>query len=95
MPHASQVCRWLDANEIFREQYARARERQADTLFDQILTIADEEKEDVQRSRLRVDARRWMAGKMRPKVYGDKLEHTGEVRVPVTFQTVYEPKPDS
>ena len=29
--------------------------------------------EAIQRSRLRIDARKWMAGKMRPKVYGDKI----------------------
>ena len=30
--------------------------------------------EHVQRSRLRIDARKWMAGKLRPKKYGDKQE---------------------
>jgi hypothetical protein len=28
----------------------------------------------VQRARLRIDTRKWMAGKLRPKVYGDKLD---------------------
>lgn len=39
--------------------------------------------EHVQRSRLRIDARKWYAGKLRPKVYGDKVdhEHTGKVNV--------------
>lgn len=33
----------------------------------------------IQRSRLRVDARKWYAGKLRPKKYGEKVhqEHTG------------------
>lgn len=39
--------------------------------------------EHIQRSKLRIETRRWMAGKLRPKVYGDKqtVEHgvTGEV----------------
>jgi len=35
-------------------------------------------KEHVQRSRLRVDTRKWFAGKVAPKLYGDKLAHTGE-----------------
>jgi hypothetical protein len=30
--------------------------------------------EAIQRSKLRVDTRKWMAGKMRPKKYGDKIE---------------------
>lgn len=37
--------------------------------------------EHVQRSRLRVDARKWLLSKHLPKVYGDKaqVEHTGEI----------------
>lgn len=43
MPHASTVCRWLasDDRAAFREQYTRARELQADALFDEALEIAD------------------------------------------------------
>ena len=32
--------------------------------------------EHVQRSRLRVDARKWAASKIMPKTYGDKIDHT-------------------
>lgn len=91
MPDRESVRRWLMANESFRGQYALAREAQADTLFDDVLEIADnvqigetiKTKEDgtvevvsgdmIQHRRLRVDARKWMAGKLRPKVYGDKV----------------------
>jgi len=34
--------------------------------------------EHMQRSRLRVDTRKWMLSKVLPKVYGDKVEHTGK-----------------
>lgn len=88
-PGISTVMRWLRENEAFREQYALAREMQADGLFDEILDIADSQEGDVyvkdgeefvnhdaiQRARLRIDARKWMAGKMRPKVYGDTIAH--------------------
>jgi hypothetical protein len=37
--------------------------------------------EHVQRSRLRVDTRKWLLAKMLPKTYGDKLELGGEVGV--------------
>ena len=39
--------------------------------------------EHIQRSRLRVDARKWMVGKMNPKKYGDKLDvnHGGAIAV--------------
>jgi hypothetical protein len=86
MPHASTVCRWLAEHGPFREQYARAREAQADTLADEILDIADDGSNDfmgedekyngdaVQRSKLRVDARKWLAAKLQPKKYGDKID---------------------
>ncbi|SEG61156.1 hypothetical protein SAMN04488115_107313 [Bosea lathyri] len=41
MPAKSMVFRWLVSNEAFRDQYAIAREAQADALFDEILDIAD------------------------------------------------------
>ncbi len=39
--------------------------------------------EHVQRSRLRVDTRKWAAGKLAPKKYGDKLQHTGDGGGPI------------
>ena len=78
MPAKVTVFKWLKNNEDFANQYARAREAQGDSLFDDVLTIADTE-EDAQKARVRIDARKWMAGKLRPKVYGDKVmnEHSG------------------
>lgn len=94
MPDQTTVIRWLAKSEmddapeqfkLFRQQYARAREMQADTIFDEMLDIADDGSNDymgddekyngdaVQRSKLRVDTRKWMAGKLRPKVYGEKI----------------------
>jgi hypothetical protein len=42
MPNKATVFRWLTANAEFRDQYAHAREVQADALFDEILDIADD-----------------------------------------------------
>lgn len=108
MPSAGTVCRWLAENEQFQKQYARAREAQADVLFEEILDISDESNtttkvighgEDaeevivydsvaVQRNRLRVDARKWMAGKLRPKKYGEKLELSGDAENPLRIETI-------
>ncbi len=78
----------------FREQCVYAREMQADALFDEALEIADDasgdwitdkdgkkvvDHENIQRSRLRVDTRKWAAGKMAPKKYGDKLDLGGSI----------------
>ncbi|MCF3462782.1 terminase small subunit protein [Stenotrophomonas maltophilia] len=92
MPGRSTVVRWLAENEAFRNQYARARELQADTLADEILDIADKAvmgeklKKDgrgkvierrtgdmVERSKLMIDARKWYAGKLQPKKYGERV----------------------
>lgn len=97
MPASSTVFKWLNDIPAFSEQYARAREAQADVLFDEILTIADDGSNDsyqdedgnprtdhdvIARSKLRVDARKWMAGKLRPKKYGDKLAIGGADDLP-------------
>ena len=98
MPNKSTVFRWLAAHADFRDQYARAREAQADALADELLDIADDGDNDwmerkgedgqslgwrgngeaIQRSRLRVDTRKWIASKLKPKKYGDKLAVGGD-----------------
>lgn len=77
MPAASTIFKWLASNEEFAEQYARAKEAQADAMADEIVDIADGDNgADPQRDRLRVDARKWVAAKLKPKKYGDKLDVT-------------------
>lgn len=43
--------------------------------------------EHVQRSKLRVDARKWIASKLKPKKYGERVvnEHTGKDGGPISF----------
>jgi hypothetical protein len=73
MPDASQVYRWLDSNEEFRNQYAQARVRQADYYAEMII---DESfgAHDASIGRLRMDALKWASSKIAPKKYGDKIE---------------------
>lgn len=91
-PNARTVHRWLSKNEEFSQNYARAKARQADFLFEECLEIADDGTNDVmiinrngvdiettnmdvvQRSKLRVDTRKWIVSKLLPKKYGDKIE---------------------
>ena len=95
MPSASTVFKWLSEEPAFAEQYARACEARAETMFEDMLDIADESGFDtiqgengdrantewISRSKLRVDTRKWMLSKMAPKKYGDKItqEHTGNL----------------
>jgi hypothetical protein len=46
MPDKATVFRWLAKYEAFRDRYAIAREAQADALFDEILEIADDARND-------------------------------------------------
>jgi hypothetical protein len=88
--------RWIDENEEWAKQYARACEGRADAIFEDILSIADDTSADkkvinvgedvkevvdheaIQRSKLRVDARKWFLSKMNPTKYGDRIiqDHT-------------------
>jgi hypothetical protein len=81
MPHRQRVHEWLAGDPEFADKYARAREDQADTLADEIVSIADNGTGDSNRDRLRVDARKWVAAKLKPKKYGERqtLEHEGAV----------------
>ena len=77
MPTTSTVCKWLIENKDFSEQYARARTRQADYFFEEIVEIADSVEANsaaVAKARLQVDARKWAASKIAPKKYGEKTE---------------------
>lgn len=89
MPDRSTVYDWLDADlHGFPDQYARARARQAETMLDEIIEIADETSFDtvdgkfgpmpngewIMRSKVRVDARKWAMSKLAPKKYGDSKQ---------------------
>lgn len=82
----------VDNNEDCAKLYARAIRVRAENLAEEIVQIADDSSEDevidpvsgkikinyenIQRSRLRVDARKWCAAKLLPNKYGDKLDVT-------------------
>ena len=85
MPTVGTVCLWLAKDKQFSEQYARAREAQAETMADEILDIADEippmnpttgayDSGAVNHKRLQIEARKWVASKLKPKKYGDRLD---------------------
>lgn len=85
MPAQSTVFEWLASDMQFRSAYQIAKQLLAETLADDILEISDDasgdfiEREEgpafnaehVQRSKLRVDSRKWLAAKLAPKRYGD------------------------
>lgn len=80
------------------KRYARARQVRADKLVEEIMAIADDGSNDtyvdengktkidwdvVARSKLRVDARKWFASKLAPKIYGDRQILSGDPEAPL------------
>lgn len=88
MPAMSTVFKWLREIKEFSEQYARAKEESTDAMSEDVLFISDESLLEavnadpkaanavVQAMRLRVDTRKWIMSKMKPKKYADKVDVT-------------------
>lgn len=80
---------WADALPHAADQYARARERQADAHADQLMRDANEvlqaaregraTHEWVQAARVAIDAKKWAASKLRPRVYGERIDVAASV----------------
>jgi len=94
-PPARTIRTWISESEELKAQYACAKEYQIEHMADQILEISDDssldmafnedgkpfvDHEHIQRSKLRVDSRKWLLSKINPKKYGDKIsqEITGK-----------------
>ena len=90
MPSVVTVFNWFPKYPEFLNQYACAKQESADAMAEEILDLSDEalplaQNADpkasnaiVQASRLRVDTRKWLMSKMKPKKYGDKLDMTSD-----------------
>ena len=111
MPNKGTVLRWVIDGEHkeFSDQYAKAREVQAEILADEIFDIADDgsndyyekkntdgssfvalDAENIGRSRLRVDSRKWYLSKVLPKKFGEKVvtEHSGPDGGPIQLERI-------
>jgi hypothetical protein len=84
MPVYSTVQLRIEKDEVFRAKYEKAVQDRADRLADEILELSDATMPDwlegagasawVQQKRLQVDARKWVASKLKPRTYGDRLD---------------------
>ena len=88
IPSRAVVYKWLDQNESFKDDYARARDYQADSHADDVVAVSRDEKLPPDEKRVRMDALRWSAGKMKPKKYGDKTIHAGDNESPIQVESV-------
>lgn len=84
MPSSSTVYKWLDEDESFRSKCARAREQQAEAIFEEMASLEDRVLDgDVSplAARVVLASRQWRAAKLAPKKYGDKLEIESNVTI--------------
>lgn len=113
MPSRTVFYQWMKEHNELTNHYARAHEERSELIFDDILHIADNSNADysgiredgsliinrknIQRSKLRIDARKWSLSKMQPKKYGSSIDVTSDKKkinntIPLTLSDgrVYE-----
>lgn len=70
---------WLRTNDEFLSQYTRAKANQADFYADAITEIAKDTLRgvyDPAAARVALDAFKWTSSKLKPRVYGDRIDVT-------------------
>ena len=91
-PSSATIYRWISNNEEFRNRYAQAKRSQIEVLVDEIIDITTDSPHtytddngnircDAAILRVKVDTRKWLASKLLPKVYGDRLHHDATIRM--------------
>jgi len=76
----------LASDDRLRTGYEKAVQDRADRMADEILELSDEQMPEglegamasawVQQKRMQVDARKWIASKLKPRTYGDRIDMT-------------------
>lgn len=77
MPDYNRLLNWIHKDDGRRDEYYRAKEAGALLIEEQMLDIADavdNEMEDVQRSALRINTRKWLLGVWNRKRYGESKQ---------------------
>lgn len=79
MPSWTTVSSWLRNRPTFAMQYARARQASAEALEHEALeqSYLANDKDSAAAARVRVETLKWAAAKRNPRLYADKLLHTG------------------
>ena len=73
--------RWLEKAPELLATYTRAKELQADYYAEQMLDVIDNAsstRDEIERAKVKVETLKWIASKLKPKKYGDKLDVTSD-----------------
>lgn len=80
-PSKCTILAWVldEDKKDFADLYARAQQVKVLALVDEIIDIADNhEGYESQKARIRIDTRKFLAAKIVPKIYGEKLDITSD-----------------
>lgn len=93
MPCKATFYNWINNSQELLDKYTRAKADSSDALADDIQDIADDVlkgKYEANNARVAIDAKKWIASKLKPKKYGDKLDMTsnGETLTPVLVKFI-------
>ena len=104
MPSERQIYSWAaEIDSPFSREYARARAIGYTRLADEIIEISDDgsndwmkakggyvvNREATERSKLRVDTRKWLLSKCLPKMFGDKLDVSAKHEAGDSFKQIW------
>ena len=82
--------RWVKRDPMRHERFKEAQESRTEFIAGEILEIADAEDsiEDVQRSKLKIDTRKWLMGAWNKKRYGEvkQVEVAGSISITEALQ---------
>ena len=83
IPDSNTLYKWLNKDKEFRDNYTRARADQAvfyaekiENTIKQLKESGDITRETIDVARLEIDAYKWTASKLLPKVYGTNQQQT-------------------
>ncbi len=95
-PKRTTIFEWRLKYPEFANLYTIARQSQVDAFIDDVTDIADDtSRDDIEdekgnvkfnsewaaRSRIKIDTRKWIACKLAPKVYGERIHHTADIKM--------------
>ncbi len=79
LPCSTEFREWIREDAALASLYSHAKAVQMDFIAHQTLELA--EGPDSSKARNQIDARKWLASKLAPKKYGDKLQIDGHITV--------------
>jgi hypothetical protein len=98
-PNKKTFLRWVEKYPTVRAAYEQAIRDREERLFEEVIEIADSGR-DPAKTRVQVDARKWVLARMNPKKYGDRMTNEltgaggGPIESNMTITFVKSPKRD-